>query len=210
MLRLILVCLLFLHTFEASPLNSPQSEDESDEADLSVQILEAIAGAGQVDNPDQLNSEQLGTFSKLCKCWNKRQPSDEKIKEIVDSLPPCRPLAPLTPEGKFPDGFDSFTVDGGCNPNGNIIEKGCVFHPGAKACYRSEPLNGHDQQCCYSNDGKLLVGPPGGGTLDMSTGFMHVFDDVLPYLVCCRFSKQCDLYYQKRPSDDGSRWHPTQ
>ena len=62
----------------------------------------------------------------------------------------------------------------------------------------------------------LLVGPPGGGTVDRYTpnsltGFLnHQFDDVLPYLYCCKlFSligepSLCDNYYQKRPSSDGA------
>ena len=30
--------------------------------------------------------------------------------------------------------------------------------------------------------------------------------DVEPYLLCCILSDQCNLYYEKRPSDDGGRW----
>lgn len=193
---------LFISSLKSSPLIEP-TENNDDDDEFSLEVISALSNVDEQETP-----EKVQLFGGLCSRWNKKQPSDEKIKEIVNSLPPCRPNAPLDAKGKFPDGFDSFSVDDGCNPNGNFIERGCLFHPGAKACYRSTPLNGHDQQCCYSNDGKLLVGPPGGGTLDMSTGIMHVFDDVLPYLVCCRFSKRCDLYYQKRPSDDGSRWHP--
>lgn len=192
------ICCLFLISviIEASPL-----QEDQDEIDLSSEII----SASRLSKP-----EQLECFSKLCQSWYKKQPSDEKIKEIMDSLPPCRPVAPLDAQGKFPDSFDSYWIDTSCNPNGNFIARGCFFHPGAKACYRSDPpVNGHDQQCCYDTTGKLLVGPPGGGTLDMSTGFMHVFDDVLPYITCCRLSNRCDLYYAKRPSDDGSRWHPT-
>lgn len=214
MIKASFLCLLALSALyvEPNPLQPSDNNNETDDSEwdseFAIEAMTALATAEQLDDPTS-NPVQCLLFAGMCKRWNKRQPSNDKIQEIVFSLPPCRPIAPIDAQGKFPDGFDSFKVDGGCNPNGNIIERGCVFHPGAKACYRSTPpLNGHDQQCCYSNDAKLLVGPPGGGTLDMSTGFMHVFDDVIPYLTCCRFSNRCDLYYEKRPSDNGTRWHP--
>jgi len=73
---------------------------------------------------------------------------------------------------------------------------------------------GSGQQCCYDKDGQLLVGPPGGGTVDLYaptdwTGFLkHLNHDVRPFFYCCRgeFSN-CDSYYKKRPSDDGSRYN---
>ena len=38
----------------------------------------------------------------------------------------------------------------------------------------------------------------------------HQFDDVLPYIYCCkgRFNK-CDMYYEKRPSDNGRNYEVT-
>ena len=77
--------------------------------------------------------------------------------------------------------------------------------------------SGAGQQCCYDKEGKLVVGPPGGGTLDKyhpkSSRFAslrHLKYDVYGWYLCCRLSKFCGVYYQKRPSDDGSRYRPPQ
>ena len=72
---------------------------------------------------------------------------------------------------------------------------------------------GPGQQCCYDDDGQLVVGPPGGGTVDLyaPTGFtgkgLHFYHDVRPFYYCCKgeFS-DCREYYKHRPSDDGSRY----
>ena len=99
----------------------------------------------------------------------------------------------------------NFKIDGSCNPN-NLL--GCsTFHPGAKGCYRStNNADGHASQCCYNDRNELIIGPPGGGTLDWVDSDTdltnHFISDVLPYFICCRFSNLCDLYYEKRPSID--------
>ena len=71
--------------------------------------------------------------------------------------------------------------------------------------------SGAGQQCCYKGD-SLAIGPPSGGSLDVVSpeeGFLgHQGRDVLPYLTCCKFSKNCGKYYQRRPSDDGKRYIP--
>ena len=36
----------------------------------------------------------------------------------------------------------------------------------------------------------------------------HFFHDLVPYLDCCLLSANCDKYYEKRPSDNGSRHRP--
>ena len=73
--------------------------------------------------------------------------------------------------------------------------------------------SGAGQQCCY-NGNSLLVGPPAGGTLDVvspdKSTLGHMRRDVLPWFVCCKFSRNCEKYYQRRPSDDGSRYDPPQ
>ena len=62
----------------------------------------------------------------------------------------------------------------------------------------------------------LVVGPPGGGTVDLyaPSGFLnlygkwlHFYHDVRPFYYCCKgeFS-DCREYYKHRPSDDGSRY----
>ncbi len=73
--------------------------------------------------------------------------------------------------------------------------------------------SGAGQQCCYNGD-SLMVGPVGGGTLDIASPdenfWGHMGRDVLPWFACCAFSRNCDKYYQRRPSDDGSRYAPPQ
>ena len=79
--------------------------------------------------------------------------------------------------------------------------------------YSSRENKGSGQQCCYDKNENLKVGPPGGGTVDLYalTGLwgqlQHFRHDVLPFLYCCKgeFSN-CDAYYKRRPSDDGSRY----
>ena len=73
---------------------------------------------------------------------------------------------------------------------------------------------GYGNQCCYDKQGNLVVGAPGGGTVDrVSPGKSkvdHFLEDVLPFLWCCTglFSNCRDTYYRFRPSDDGSRYMP--
>ena len=70
---------------------------------------------------------------------------------------------------------------------------------------------GSGQQCCYSEDGTLLVGPESGGTVDRYSPdenfWKHQFYDVLPYIFCCKgLFSDCSAYYDKRPSDNGDRY----
>ena len=135
-----------------------------------------------------------------CIDWHSKQPDP---KPYLDSLPPCR----TSIDTSFPSSFDTFIQDKSCNPHN---PKYCAkYHPGSKGCYRStaKGLGNSRQQCCYDSQGTLKVGQPGGGTLDLSDGFIeHYSQDVLPYYQCCLFSNKCDLYFEKRPSDDGKRW----
>lgn len=73
---------------------------------------------------------------------------------------------------------------------------------------------GSGQQCCYGSDGILIVGPPGGGTVDKVSPDVSVFDhfvcDVLPFLLCCKAGifSDCDEYYEHRPSEPGFDYNP--
>ena len=73
-------------------------------------------------------------------------------------------------------------------------------------------VSGAGQQCCYNGD-SLIVGPPGGGTLNVESPeksfWHHMGRDVLPWYACCKFTENCGKYYERRPSDDGSRYVPT-
>ena len=140
-----------------------------------------------------------------CKEWYDKQPDP---LPIVNSLPPCWTKLPIAENNKFPTEFGDFKMDSSCNPKNPF---NCmVLHKGAKACYRSiKSSNGSGQQCCYSSKKELLVGYPGGGTLDLAHAddpIQHFKIDVYPFFLCCKLSNNCHLYYEKRPSDDGSRW----
>ena len=71
---------------------------------------------------------------------------------------------------------------------------------------------GSGQQCCFNKFGNLMVGQPDAGSLDRvhpNAGLpviSHFFHDKVPYEDCCRNSKNCEKYFEKRPSDDGSRY----
>lgn len=59
-----------------------------------------------------------------------------------------------------------------------------------------------------------MVGPQNGGSLDrvhIEAGvpvLFHFFHDLVPYLDCCLLSDNCAKYYEKRPSNDGSKYEP--
>jgi hypothetical protein len=71
--------------------------------------------------------------------------------------------------------------------------------------------SGAAQRCVYRN-GTLLVGTPSGGNVrsvspNGKQGEMaHIIADILPWYTCCKLSvtkSYCDLYYEKRPSNNG-------
>ncbi|ESO11951.1 hypothetical protein HELRODRAFT_158315 [Helobdella robusta] len=149
----------------------------------------------------------------LCSDWFKKENHTTEINEIKERESKRNPCQPTVPDN-FPDQLSGgFIRDSSCNPSffGNI---GCrIFHKGAKGCYRS--LNNPNNiavQCCYNSDNMLIVGPTGGGTLDLfdsqKSKWEHFKIDVWPYLQCCIFSDECDKYYEKRPSVDSRHYVP--
>ena len=64
------------------------------------------------------------------------------------------------------------------------------------------------------------MGGPSGGSINKvdprgtawdywDTIKMHFKEDVVPYIFCCKgMKKNCQIYYDRRPSDDGSRYMP--
>ena len=68
------------------------------------------------------------------------------------------------------------------------------------------------QQCCYDRkNGRLKTGPPEGGTVSRysprKNPFLYAAYDYLPRYLCCDgFFANCDAFYKKRPSDNGSRY----
>ncbi|XP_037051367.1 sushi domain-containing protein 2-like [Bradysia coprophila] len=70
--------------------------------------------------------------------------------------------------------------------------------------------SGAAQRCVY-NDGKLLIGRSGGNVRSVSPNgehgeVPHIAADILPWYTCCYLpvnSAYCDLYQERRPSNDG-------
>lgn len=70
------------------------------------------------------------------------------------------------------------------------------------------------QQCCYNrNNGGLKTGPPGGGSVQRYSPrkdpVKYAVFDFLPRKLCCTGNflfDNCDAFYDKRPSDNGSRY----
>jgi len=142
----------------------------------------------------------------MCREWHSGEPDP---RPIMLALSPCWRLLTLV-NGNFPDGFGDFKQDTSCNTQNS--DSCNFFHNGAKACYRSIPqVNGAGKQCCFSANNRLQVGPTSGGSMDAGHPdypLNHFVKDVSPFFMCCKFSKNCNLYYEKRPSDDGALWTP--
>jgi len=68
------------------------------------------------------------------------------------------------------------------------------------------------QQCCYNLlNGRLKIGPPGGGSVSRYSYRKHpvkyVLHDLAPRILCCGgVFDNCGAFYKKRPSDNGSRY----
>ena len=148
------------------------------------------------------------TRAQSCQDWYKKEPSNVEIKKIVDwesTLNPCSPRIP----SNIPEIFGGFRQD----PNCNTRNRACVFNPGANVCYRSvfNP-NGVSTECCYNNANTLIIGPEGGGSLNMhdpsASITQHLLNDLYPFLLCCKWSANCDKYYEKRPSITSSGFIP--
>lgn len=93
-----------------------------------------------------------------------------------------------------------------------------LYNPEADTGFRQRnpSPSGAGQRCVYKN-GNLLVGPPSGGNVrsvspNGKSGMNgHFVADLLPWYTCCALIKNqtaCALYYERRPSDDGSKYVP--
>lgn len=73
-------------------------------------------------------------------------------------------------------------------------------------------------ECCYDNNGNLLIWPPAAGTADVisprifNNPFLHYLHDQLPAIHCCGAPaasiSSCQVYYIHRPSDNCFRFNP--
>lgn len=70
----------------------------------------------------------------------------------------------------------------------------------------------HTLECCYDDDGALIVGPREGGSYKRYNPLFfnqdYYQDDLLPYYDCCEESSLCRLYNYYRPFDDCSQYRP--
>ena len=79
--------------------------------------------------------------------------------------------------------------------------------------YCRQSTGGYGNQCCYDDNGNLIVGPSSGGTVDKvspsRSTIDHFKEDIIPYLLCCvGLFRNCQTYYDRRPSDDGTAYRP--
>ena len=63
------------------------------------------------------------------------------------------------------------------------------------------------QQCCYTEEGQLVIGASSGGSSDNFSPKVafnqHLLFDLVPYVLCCKNNpglSSCDSYYSARPS----------
>jgi hypothetical protein len=90
-------------------------------------------------------------------------------RSLARAYPGWRSILPLCPcTRSVAASAPSFSYDLGV-----IVSN---YHPGADACYRSDPVatatgTGHRQQCCYDSTGALMIGTAGDGTPDVWADF---------------------------------------
>ncbi|XP_065664378.1 protein mesh-like [Hydra vulgaris] len=177
---------------------------------VKLQLIRSVFASGYFTSTSAITALIIIIGKKIatlhCTNWYDSQPSSAEMRRIVEVATQTRPCLPAIPS-TFPDKIDNFVIDESCNPKSFKNNLMCnLFHPGAKGCYRSTRNEGAPAvQCCYSDDNKLLLGKPAGGTLDFADSevspMKHFQKDVLPYLTCCKLGvDQCDKYYEKRPS----------
>ncbi|XP_019614681.1 PREDICTED: sushi domain-containing protein 2-like [Branchiostoma belcheri] len=143
------------------------------------------------------------TATTLCQSWYNE---DSQLPDFLEELSrdfPC----PRTLNQALGD-TGSFQADPACFSESSSSAN-CYYHPEAHHCVRSigQTSQGAGQQCCYTADGSLLQDGPGRGTPDRvhtSSTLRHFGADVYPWIVCCKLSRNCNLYFELRPANDGT------
>uniref|UniRef100_A0A914DWE2 Sushi domain-containing protein 2 n=1 Tax=Acrobeloides nanus TaxID=290746 RepID=A0A914DWE2_9BILA len=79
----------------------------------------------------------------------------------------------------------------------------------------SPSASGGSQECCYDENGNLVMGPNGGFAQKyhpVSSYFSNKLYDQLPYEACCQIQMPdlCSKFQQCRPQSDGSGYTPPQ
>ena len=133
-------------------------------------------------------------FEQLCLEWGRRQPAD--VETYFEGLPSC----PCTRLQAWRDWRFFFAFFWGFSSRANCATM--LFSR------RQSTI-----ECCYDNDGSLLVGPKSGGSYKLYNSLFfprqYTLEDRLPYDYCCVFSNRCSTYYEYRPSDDCSNYIPS-
>ncbi|XP_031551134.1 mucin-like protein [Actinia tenebrosa] len=140
--------------------------------------------------------EEISNAESKCKKWFKEQPDP---RPMIENLEHC----PCTRRQAWWDERFNLPVANWWQDSDNC------------ASLISRKDDSWGQTCCYSNDwrsrGALIVGHPGGGRAQRYTRekqWQFYISEELSYMYCCINSNLCHLYYQKRPSDDCSRYEP--
>ena len=70
----------------------------------------------------------------------------------------------------------------------------------------------HGLECCYDDNGALLVGPKEGGRYHYYHSLFypnqHEESDSRPFSQCCEETENCELFYKHRPSPNCSVYEP--
>ncbi|KAI0239250.1 hypothetical protein LSAT2_010018 [Lamellibrachia satsuma] len=163
------------------------------------------------DFNNNINDTNAGA-SLVCTQWNEAQKQNPSSAQGLPHCPCTRRQARI--DTRFEDEPRCSSVSPACNG----------FHRAAHHCIRSVSPSalGAGQQCCYDRNGTILPFENGGGTLDRahvkgyhSSNFetipvvSHLVEDVLPFYLCCIFSKNCEKYEEVRPADNCSKYDPS-
>eukprot|EP00039_Didymoeca_costata_P001063 m.49337 g.49337 ORF g.49337 m.49337 type:complete len:1181 (+) comp10612_c0_seq1:164-3706(+) len=169
-----------------------------------------IAGA---DTTALTADEVKNNMDSVCNEWHASQ-SDSSWTVGLPACPPSFNLVWLD--------WRTWTADWNCwrfcnNPM-HAGARWCVKSWGWQRVGRRWQWQTATQQCCYGQQGTLLVGAPSGGTAQQTPTWRwwgtpivtRVYNDIIPWGVCCSVGgfneERCNKYYDIRPSDDGSRW----
>ncbi|XP_073244634.1 uncharacterized protein [Porites lutea] len=208
------------HTVVDSQLNTGHSQFVVTQGEGDGNIEDRYVNLVRISRKDGTNnvSQAQWVWSELfawrnapwaderCKIWHQKEPNPGEFKDDPSMQPCPRSITQaMADRGRF-------MSDEECNPSNR---DGCSrFHEGAVHCFKmvNPSAKGAGQQCCYNSFGNLMMGKPNAGSLDRvhpNAGLpviSHFFHDLVPYQDCCRLSDSCDKYYEKRPSDDGSKY----
>ncbi|XP_019851539.1 PREDICTED: uncharacterized protein LOC109581663 [Amphimedon queenslandica] len=153
-------------------------------------------------------------FYSKCKEWSISEPATvgEALLSVVRSEVPCPPTID-----------QARTVNSGLIQNTNTRQMR-FLHPNADKCYHQRTIartEGSSNECCYDTSGQLIIGPTSGGSVDkaspigsdssnyLSSLLSHHWEDILPYIYCCKGpATACEKYYTRRPSDNGTAYVP--